>query len=79
MAQPVRYLTPDFSSGHGLVVCEFNPCIGLCADSTEPAAQSLLGRLSLSPAFLPLPHSHAHMCALSLSLSLWEKKTLKWG
>ena len=30
-------LTPDFGSGHDLTVHDFEPHIGLCADSTEPA------------------------------------------
>ena len=45
-----------FSSGHDLPVCEFEPRFGLCADSLEPAWDSLspslfappLGPLSLS-------------------------------
>ena len=28
----------DFGSGHNLTVHGFEPCIGLCADSSEPAA-----------------------------------------
>ena len=28
----------DFGSGHDLTVCEFKPCVGLCADSSEPGA-----------------------------------------
>ena len=28
----------DFSSGLDLVVCEFKPCVRLCADSMEPGA-----------------------------------------
>ena len=28
----------NFSSGHDLAVCEFEPCVGLCADSSEPGA-----------------------------------------
>ena len=28
----------DFSSGHGLAVCEFEPRVGLCADSSELGA-----------------------------------------
>ena len=28
----------DFGSGHDLVVREFEPCVGLCADSSEPGA-----------------------------------------
>ena len=33
VAQLVKYLTPDFSSGHDLMVCEFQPHIRLCTDS----------------------------------------------
>ena len=25
-----------FGSGHDLTACEFKPCVGLCADSSEP-------------------------------------------
>ena len=28
----------DFGSGHDLTVPEFDPCVGLCADSSEPGA-----------------------------------------
>ena len=28
----------DLGSGHDLVVCEFEPRVGLCADSSEPGA-----------------------------------------
>ena len=37
VVQSVKRLTLDFGSGHDLSVCEFEPCIGLCADSAEPA------------------------------------------
>ena len=55
VAQSVKRLTLDFGSGHDLMVCDFKARIGLCANSSEPAWDSL--SLSL---FLPLP------CALSL-------------
>ena len=51
MAQLVKHLTLGFSSGGDLVVREFEPHIGLCADSAEPAWDSL----SPSPAPHPLP------------------------
>ena len=41
-------LTLDFSSGHDLTVHEFEPCVRLCADSVEPAWDSLSLSLSLS-------------------------------
>ena len=36
MAQPVK--RPDFGSGPDLTVGEFEPRVGLCADSSEPGA-----------------------------------------
>ena len=49
----------NFGSGHNLMVCEFESCVGLCADGSglEPALDSE------SPSLCPSP---AH--ALSLSL-----------
>ena len=54
-----KLLTLDFSSGHDLMICEFEPCIRLCTDNVEPAWDSL----SLS---LPLPH----LCTCSLTLKI---------
>ena len=62
MAQPVKHLTLDFCSGRDLTVCEFEPHLGLCADSVEPAWNSL------SPSLSP---------SVSLSLSLKINKLLK--
>ena len=31
-------LRSDFGSGHDLAVCEFEPCVRLCADGSEPGA-----------------------------------------
>ena len=59
MVPSVEHPTPDFRSGHDLIVCEFEPHVGLCADSVEPVWDSL--SLSLS---LPL----------SASLSLSQNK-----
>ena len=28
----------DYSSGYGLTVCEFKPCVGLCPEHSEPEA-----------------------------------------
>ena len=50
MAQLVKYPTLDFGSGHDFVVCEFEPLVGLCADSVEPPWDSLSLSLCLSPA-----------------------------
>ena len=55
----------NFSSGHDLTVCEFEPRVGLYADSSEPGA--CLGfcvSLSLCP-------SPAHALSLSLSFCLF--------
>ena len=62
VAQLVKRPTLDFGSGYNLTVCELEPRIGLCADSTEPAWNSL------SPSF-SAPSLCACMCTLSLSLS----------
>ena len=37
VAQSVKHLTLDFSSGHDLTVREFKLHLGLCGDSTEHA------------------------------------------
>ena len=52
--QLVKRLTLGFGSGHGLLVCEFKPRIGLCADSVEPAWDSLCLPLPLPPPVLSL-------------------------
>ena len=49
-------LSINFSSGHDLTISRFEPHIGLCADSTEPALDSLSPCLSLCP---------SHACTLS--------------
>ena len=61
-AQSVKHLTLAVGSGHGLTVQRFEPRVGLCADSPEPASDSVSPSLSAPP-----PHS------LSLSLSLSQK------
>ena len=58
----------NFSSGHELIVCEFEPCVGLCADRSEPwACFGFCVSLCLS------------LLALDLSLSLYvsQKQTIK--
>ena len=49
MAQSVKCLTLAFRSGHDLTVCELQPHVGLCADSAEPAWDSLCPSLSAAP------------------------------
>ena len=49
VAQSVEHLAVDFSSGHGLMVCEFEPHVGPCTDSVEPAWDSLSLPLSAPP------------------------------
>ena len=60
VAQLVKHLALDFSSGRDLMVCGFEPHVELCSGSVEPAWDSLFPPLSL-----PLPHSYT----LSLFLS----------
>ena len=49
-----------FSSGHDLTDREFEPCVGLCVDRSEPGARfGFYGPLSLHP---------TPVCALSLSV-----------
>ena len=48
VAQMVEHLPLDFGSGYDLTVRETEPCFGLCADSAEPAPDSLSPSLSLS-------------------------------
>ena len=57
VARSVKRLTLDFGSGHDLMTQELKPHSGLCADSVEPAWDSLS---------LPLP-------LLTLSLSQKNK------
>ena len=64
MTQLVEGPTLDFGSGHDLTVPEIEPCIGLHADSAEPAWDSLSPLL-----FAPPP--------LSLSVSLKINKLKK--
>ena len=54
MAQSVEHLTLGFGSGHDLAAHEFEPRMGLCADSAGPALDSPSPSLSLL-----LPHLHS--------------------
>ena len=47
MAQLVERLPLGFGSGHDLIVSGFKPLIGICADSAEPAWDSLSPPLSV--------------------------------
>ena len=69
MAQSVKHLTLDFSSGHDLTVVRSSLLLGFTLD-IEPA-WNLLKVLSLP---LPLPRWLAISLFLSLSLSLSLKK-----
>ena len=46
VAEQVKCLALDFSSGHDLMVRGIEPCVELCADSEEPAWDSLSPSLS---------------------------------
>ena len=54
MAASVKRLTLDFSPGHDLVLRGFEPRVGLCGDSVEPAGDSL------SPLSVPSLLVHMH-------------------
>ena len=62
-AQWVEYPTLDLGSGHDLLVHEFEPHIGLCAEGTEPAWDSV------SPSLCSSLLGHVHVCACARSLS----------
>ena len=53
VARSIKWATLGFGSGHDLRVLEFRPCVGLSADSMEPAWDSLSLFLCCSPS-LPL-------------------------
>ena len=63
----VKRLTLDFGSGHGLAVQEFEPLIQLCADSLEPALDSL------SP-FLSVPLLLVLSCSQKINIKKKETK-----
>nr|XP_060511482.1 uncharacterized protein LOC132692753 [Panthera onca] len=67
VAQLVKHPTLDFGSGHDLAVREFEPRVGLCADSSESEA---CFRFCVS---LSLCSPPAHTLSLSLSLSKINK------
>ena len=49
VAQSVKHLTLDFSSGHDFMVRAIKPRIKLCADSAEPTWDSLFPSVSAPP------------------------------
>ena len=49
VAQSVKCPTLDFSSGHNLMVHEFEPHVGFHADGVEPAWDSVSPSLSAPP------------------------------
>ena len=78
MTQSVKYPALGFGSGHNPTVCEFEPHVGFCTNSADPAWDSLSLPLSLSlfASFLLLS-ALALSLSLSLSLSLKINKHLK--
>ena len=67
VAQSVKHLsTLDFASGRDLAICEFEPCVGLCANSADS--------LELAWDFLSLPLSAPPQLMLSLSLTISKVK-----
>ena len=76
VAHSVERLTLDFSSGHDLIAREIEPHVGLCADSTEPAWDSLSSSFTVPV----LAHAHvlSHTRSLSVSLSNFKNRKEKW-
>ena len=60
VAQSAEHLTLGFGSGHDLLIHGIEPCIRLCANSMEPALDSLC------PFLCPCPACTC-MCMLLLS------------
>ena len=69
VAQSVKHPTLDFSSSHDLMVWQFEPYVGLCADSMEPACDLL----SASPC--SLMHS---LCVSNKIIAVFSKGG-SWG
>ena len=74
MAQLVEPLTPDFGSGHDLMVHEVKPHIRFCADSMEPAWDSHSLSLSLS---LSLSAPPPLMLSLSFKINKLSELAIK--
>ena len=70
MAQLVKHPTLDLSSGHDLTVHGFEPCVGVCTDSTEPASDAVSASLSLSLKINKLKKKKTY---LDLYLLIWTK------
>ena len=68
VAQSVKHLILNFSSGHDSMVHEFEPHIGLCTDNMEPAWTSRSPPLSL-----PLPHSLSLKINKLIILLKWSR------
>ena len=66
VAQVIKHLTLDFGSGRDLTICEFDPHIGLWAET-----RSMLGIL-----FAPPPLTHT--LTLSLISNLFLKSCLNY-
>ena len=74
MAPLVIHLTLDLGSGHEVTFHEFEPHVGLCTDSTEPAWDSLSVSLSLGPSPTCVL---ARSLSLSLSLKIYKLKKIR--
>ena len=77
VARSGKRLARGFSSGHELTVQGFEPHVGPCADSVEPAWGSLSPSLSAPLRLPPLLRSHVRSLSLTCAhaLSLKIKKT----
>ena len=70
VAQSVECPTLDFSSGHDLVVREFEPHVGLCTDSVGPAWDSLSPSLSAPPLLVSARNQSVNQ-SISQSVSIY--------
>ena len=77
MVRSVKRPTLDFSSGYDPTVREVAPHVGLCADSTEHAWDSLFPSLAFPFPFPAHTHTHTHTHTHVLSLS--QNKLKKIG
>ena len=74
MAQTVKCQTVDVSLSHDLMVCEIEACVGLYADSMEPAWDSQSLSLSVSLSAPPQLAHWMHVLFLKINKLNIKKK-----
>ena len=84
MAQSVKHLTVDFSSGHGLTVREFKPHVGLYAGSADGArlgfclSQNKLKK-NLKKKKRPFKHMGAFVLVPESTHLVWVETVTLWA